>query len=90
MLSVSYAFFVNLKFLHRISEAHPCFFILADEVEAFLKFLMRHQNTPAFVSKKLIQYFGLSNPSPGYALRVTEAFKKGTFSNRGVTFGDGT
>ena len=60
------------------------------EVDAFLKLLMRHQNTPAFVSKKLIQYFGVSNPTPGYASRVTEAFKQGSFSKDGVTFGDGT
>jgi len=31
------------------------------EIEAFLYFLMRHPNTPTFVSKKLIQYFGVSN-----------------------------
>eukprot|EP00804_Cyclotella_cryptica_P005395 CCRYP_017085-RA/>CCRYP_017085-RA protein AED:0.06 eAED:0.06 QI:162/1/1/1/1/0.96/28/3961/2317 len=60
------------------------------EVNAFLMFLMRHPNTPAFISKKLIQYFGISNPTPGHALRVTQAFKQGVFSKRGVTFGDGT
>ena len=61
-----------------------------DEIDAFLKYLMRHQNTPAYVSKKLIQFFGVSNPTPGYALRVTQAFKDGTFTKNGATFGDGT
>jgi uncharacterized protein (DUF1800 family) len=61
-----------------------------DEIDAFLKYLMRHQNTPAYVSKKLIQFFGVSNPTPGYVLRVTQAFKDGTFTKNGATFGDDT
>lgn len=65
----------------------PC---VSDEVEAFMKFLMAHPNTPPFVSKKLIQYFGVSNPSPDYTFRVTQAFKEGSYSKNGVTFGDGT
>lgn len=55
-----------------------------------MKFLMAHPNTPPFVSKKLIQYFGVSNPSPDYTFRVTQAFKEGSYSKNGVTFGDGT
>jgi hypothetical protein len=62
----------------------------SDEVDAFIKYLLRHQNTPAFVSRKLIQYFGVSNPTPGYSLRVTQAFKQGSYSKDGITFGDGT
>lgn len=64
--------------------------LFSDEVDAFIKYLMRHQNTPAFVSKKLIQYFGVSNPTPGYSLRVTQAFQQGSYSKDGITFGDGT
>jgi uncharacterized protein (DUF1800 family) len=60
------------------------------EVDAFLKYLMRYPSTAAFVSKKLIQFFGISNPSPGYTLRVSRAFKTGMYSRRGSTFGDGT
>ena len=61
-----------------------------DEVDAFLKYLMRHPNTPAFVCKKLVQYFGVSNPTPGYVSRVTQAFKNGSFTKNGITFGDNT
>ena len=51
---------------------------------------MRHKNTAAFVSKKMIQYSGITNPSPGYVLRVTQTFKQGSFSKNGIVFGDGT
>lgn len=51
---------------------------------------MRHQNTPAFVSKKLVQLFGVSNPSPSYVERVTNAFKDGVYNKNGATFGDET
>ena len=77
---------------YRVNCVHSTIFTIhsSDEVDAFLKYLLRHSNTPAFVSKKLIQYLSTSNPTPGYAQRVTKVFKRGLFTKNGVTFGDGT
>lgn len=49
---------------------------------------MRYSSTAPFVSKKLIQYHGISNPSPGFVQRVTQAFVSGSFTSGGVTFGN--
>uniref|UniRef100_A0A7S0KZ56 DUF1501 domain-containing protein n=1 Tax=Asterionellopsis glacialis TaxID=33640 RepID=A0A7S0KZ56_9STRA len=65
----------------------PNIFDLADptmrdahyETDAVLDHLMHHHNTAPFVSKNLIQHFGISNPSPGYIKRVATAFQTGTF-----------
>ena len=58
------------------------------EIDAFLMHLIRHKNTAPFVSKKLIQYSGVSNPSPDFVYRVSQAFIRGNFTSNGVTFGD--
>jgi uncharacterized protein (DUF1501 family) len=60
---------------------------------------MNHENTPPFVSKLLIQRFGVSNPSPGYIERVASAFHAGYYtwrtddsnpsSPQSIHFGDG-
>lgn len=59
------------------------------EVESFIKHLLQYKSAPPFISKKLIQYFGISNPSPDYIQRVMQAFRTGTFTHSGTTFGDG-
>ena len=59
------------------------------EVEAFLTDLIRYESTAPHVSKRLIQVFGTSNPSPSYVGRVTQAFRGGTYSKGGISFGDG-
>lgn len=59
------------------------------EVDAFLTDLIRYESTAPHVSKRLTQVFGTSNPSPSYVSRVTQAFRTGTFSKGGITFGDG-
>lgn len=59
------------------------------EVDAFLTHLIRYPSTAPFVSKKLIQYHGIANPSPGFVQRVTQAFISGSFTSGGVTFGTG-
>lgn len=59
-------------------------------VDAFLEHLVKYPSTAPFVSKKLIQYHGISNPSPGFVQRVTQAFISGSYTSRGVIFGDGT
>ncbi|WP_374562379.1 DUF1800 family protein [Ideonella sp.] len=51
--------------------------------------LMQHPNTPPFVAKKLIQHLVKSNPSAKYVGRVAAAFKAGTFTAGGRTFGTG-
>jgi len=60
------------------------------EVDAFLSSLVRHKNTAPAISRKFIQYFGVSNPSSSYVQRVTQAFIDGTFVSENVSFGDGT
>ena len=57
------------------------------EVDAFLKSLIRYSSSAPFISKKLIQYHGISNPPPGMVQRVTQAFITGSFTSGGVTFG---
>ena len=59
------------------------------EVDAFLKHLIRYRSAAPFICKKLIQYFGISNPPPAYVERVTKAFMSGSFTSHGTTFGDG-
>lgn len=46
-----------------------------EDLAALLDQLHNHPNTPAFISKLLIQRFVTSNPSPGYVYRVAEAFR---------------
>ena len=59
------------------------------EVDAFLKHLIRYRSAAPFICKKLIQFFGISNPSPSYVERVAKSFLSGSFTIRGTTFGDG-
>ena len=54
---------------------------------------MYHDNTPPFVAIRLIQRFGVSNPSPRYIETVATAFKAGSYDwtdgSQTVSFGDG-
>jgi len=50
------------------------------EVESLLDHLFHHPNTPPFVSKRLIQRFVSSNPSPAYVEAVAEAFSTGQYN----------
>lgn len=59
------------------------------ETDAVLQYLFHHKNTPPFVSTRLIQRFGISNPGPRYVLAVATAFRDGIYQNNGVTFGNG-
>lgn len=52
--------------------------------------MIRYRSAAPFIAKKLVQYHGISNPSPGFVLRVTKAFQSGVFVEDGVTFGDGS
>lgn len=49
------------------------------EVESLLDQLFMHENTAVFISKRLIQRFGTSNPSAAYVEAVQLAFRKGEY-----------
>merc|ERR1719191_366690 len=49
------------------------------EVESLLDHLFHHKNTPIFISYRLIQRFGTSNPSSEYVSDVAQAFRTGAY-----------
>jgi uncharacterized protein (DUF1800 family) len=49
--------------------------------------IFNHTNLPPFVARRMIQHLVTSNPSPTYVTNVANAFKNGTFTSNGVTFG---
>lgn len=51
--------------------------------------LFYHLNTAPFLHNRFIQRLGISNPFPGFINRVTGAFRTGTFTSGGTTFGSG-
>eukprot|EP00931_Biecheleriopsis_adriatica_P067095 TRINITY_DN4129_c0_g1_i1.p1 TRINITY_DN4129_c0_g1~~TRINITY_DN4129_c0_g1_i1.p1 ORF type:complete len:1919 (+),score=336.86 TRINITY_DN4129_c0_g1_i1:71-5827(+) len=53
-----------------------------DEVEALLDHLFHHDNTPVFISYRLIQRFVTSNPSGDYLQSVAQAFKTGAYEGK--------
>ena len=57
------------------------------ETEATIDHYFYHENTSPFLAKRLIQRFGISNPSPGYLLRVANAFRSGTYKWKSLSFG---
>ena len=61
------------------------------ETDAVLDNYFYHPNTPMFIATRLIQRFGISNPSPRYVTAVATAFRTGTYNKRnlGTNFGDG-
>ena len=65
-----------------------CEHVVNHSVDEFLVHLIRYRSSAPFISKKLIQYHGISNPSPGYVQRVSQAFISGSFSRGGVIFGN--
>jgi len=56
------------------------------ETEAVLSYFLNHANTPPFVAYRMIQRFGVSNPSPRYIEAVATAFADGVYGG----FGNGT
>jgi uncharacterized protein (DUF1800 family) len=56
-------------------------------VDEFLTNLIQYPSAAPFISKKLIQFHGISNPSPGFVHRVSQAFISGSFSSGAITFG---
>ena len=60
------------------------------ETDAVIDHLVYHPNTPPFIAKTLIQHFGISNPSPRYIKSVATAFKSGSYSHHGFSYGEGS
>ena len=60
------------------------------ETEAVLDHYFYHDNTGPFLALRLIQRLVTSNPSPRYIYNVATAFKTGSYSARGLSFGSGT
>ncbi|CAE6922516.1 unnamed protein product [Symbiodinium natans] len=52
------------------------------EVEALLDHLFNHPNVAPFISYRLIQRFGNSNPSSAYVHSVADAFRKGSYGGK--------
>ncbi len=59
------------------------------ETDAILQHYVEHPNTAPFISTKLIQHLVTSNPSPRYVRVVADAFRTGTYTSGGYTFGKG-
>eukprot|EP00928_Gymnodinium_smaydae_P011944 TRINITY_DN1436_c0_g1_i1.p1 TRINITY_DN1436_c0_g1~~TRINITY_DN1436_c0_g1_i1.p1 ORF type:complete len:1935 (-),score=245.15 TRINITY_DN1436_c0_g1_i1:282-5306(-) len=53
-----------------------------DEVDSLLDHLFQHTNVPSFIAERLIQRFGISNPSPAYIRDVHVAFRDGKFGSK--------
>jgi hypothetical protein len=60
------------------------------DLKGALDVIFNHPNLPPFVALRMIQHFVTSNPSPSYVTNVANAFKNGTFTSNGTTFGDST
>jgi len=60
------------------------------ETEATLDHYFYQDNTAPFVSKRLIQRFVSSNPSPRYVAAVATAFRSGSYQFGGSTYGTGS
>ena len=65
------------------------------ETDAILNSYLHHENTAPFIATRLIQRFGISNPSPRFVETVATAFKTGTYTftssrnQQSIAFGDG-
>ena len=60
------------------------------ETEAVLDDYLYHKNTAPFLARLFIQRFNVhSNPASAYVSTVANAFRSGTFSVGGKTFGSG-
>ena len=59
------------------------------ETDALLDHLFYHDNVGPFVGYRMIQRFGISNPSPRYIAVVAGAFAEGEYVSGGETFGNG-
>jgi len=59
------------------------------ETDAVIDHYFYHPNVAPFISRRIIQRFGISNPSPRYVTQAATAFSTGSYTSLGITFGDG-
>ena len=71
--------FVNGHEAKTSGNANPLKHAVLAEVESLLDQLFMHENTAIFISKRLIQRFGVSNPSAAYVEAVQRAFRTGEY-----------
>eukprot|EP00804_Cyclotella_cryptica_P013853 CCRYP_002403-RF/>CCRYP_002403-RF protein AED:0.04 eAED:0.04 QI:361/1/1/1/0.81/0.82/17/505/2306 len=64
---------------HFINMVDPAIRDMIYETESVIDSLFYHPNHPIFLSVRMIQRFGISNPSPGFVARVSEAYKDGSY-----------
>jgi hypothetical protein len=57
------------------------------ETDAVLDHYFYHPSHPPFLATRIIQRFGISNPSPRFVESVAEAYKSGSFQGAGRNFG---
>ena len=60
------------------------------ETDALLEHLVYHDNVAPFLTVRIIQRFGVSNPSPRYVQTCAQAFKTGRYESGSQSFGDGS
>ena len=60
----------------------------AYETDAVLESYFYHDNVAPFLALRIIQRFGISNPSPRYMEAVATAFRDGIYTKNGHIFGD--
>ncbi len=58
------------------------------ETDAVLDHYFYHDNVAPFLAMRIIQRFGISNPSPRYVGQVARAFTEGSYMISEMTFGD--
>jgi uncharacterized protein (DUF1501 family)/uncharacterized protein (DUF1800 family) len=59
------------------------------ETDAAIDHYFYNSNTPPFLAIRLLQRFGVSNPSPGYIERVSSAFWDGIYHSKSISIGSG-
>lgn len=68
---------------HFVNMIDPAARDIMYETEATLDSLFHHPNHPPFLAIRMIQRFGISNPSPDFVVRVGEAYKSGSYHGFG-------
>ena len=75
--------------VHFLSLADPETYQMSAEIDAVLDSLFYHPSHAPFMASRLLQRFGISNPSPEMNERVAEAYKTGSFGSIGTgVYGD--
>jgi len=68
---------------HFMSLKNPSSSDMTAEIDATFEMLVKHENTPPFVARRLIKHLVTSNPSPRYIQVVATAFKNGLHDGLG-------